>query len=75
MDLLRMNVKESGIHKQPTEADVAAFFAGIDESGDKKIDFEEFRDFMLRNMAERLITPLRDYLVAEGFNLPSFSMQ
>ena len=72
MDLLRMNVKESGIHKQPTEADVDTFFKSIDESGDQSIDFEEFRDFMLRNMAERLIVPLRDYLTAEGFNLPKY---
>ena len=71
MDLLRMNVRESGIHKQPTEADVDAFFKGIDEDGSKEIDFEEFRDFMLRNMAERLIAPLQAYLIAEGFNLPT----
>ena len=68
-DLLAMNFKESGVSKKPTKQDVEDFFKQIDEDGNHEIDFDEFKDFMLQNMAKKLITPLRAYLIAEGFHL------
>lgn len=68
-DLLAMNFREGGVSKRPTEAEVNEFFASIDDDDNYEINFEEFKCFMLKNMVDRMIKPLRAYLLAEGFNL------
>merc|ERR1712062_107474 len=73
VDLLAMNFKEGGITKRPTAKQVEDFFKSIDDDDNYEIDFEEFKGFMLKNMAERMIKPLRTYLLAEGFNLEDLS--
>jgi len=68
-DLLAMNFRESGVSKRPSKKEIDDFFASIDDDDNYEINFEEFKVFMLKNMAERMIKPLRAYLLAEGFNL------
>ena len=68
-DLLTNHFRESGVSKKPSSADVQAFFDKLDDDHSNEIEFEEFKLFLIENMKTKLIKPLQDYLIGEGFNL------
>ena len=60
---------ETGISKQPSQKDIDDFWSMLDLDGSGKVEFEEFKVFMLKNMKNQIVKPLEDHLKSQGFNL------
>ena len=68
-DLLNIKYKEEGIIKKPTDDDVDSFFHKLDEDNNGKISFEEFQHFMIKQLADKILIPLKEYLISKGVEL------
>ena len=68
-DLLVKHWHESGITKQPSQKDLDEFWTMLDLDGNGKVEFEEFKVFMLKIMKQQIVKPLEDFLKSQGFAL------
>ena len=58
-----------GYASRPSDEEAYRVFDQMDEDGNGSVSIDEFVRFMLAIMQKLYFLPLRDYLIAEGFNL------
>ena len=69
LDLLTNHFREQGIKKKPSVEDIQDFFKDLDDDHSGEIEFEEFKEFLVRTMHKNLMAPLKEYLILKGINL------
>ena len=66
---LQIQYKDMGFMNKPARSEYDDLFDEIDEDGSGEVNFEEFKDYMLDHMKNKVIGPLEDYLKSKSVKL------